>query len=118
MLLWMGSSQTGSVKRDELGFTALWRRPLWRRLLGHWGLLLGRAARGCHLWGGNTWTMGLSSLPRPQPPHPIPAPLQNTPHPSLALVLRPLEPTLPTPCPLPVPSRAQTPGVPDSCLWT
>ena len=52
MLLWMGSSQPGSVKRDELGFTALWRRPLWRRLLGHWGLLLGRAARGCHLWGG------------------------------------------------------------------
>lgn len=68
MLLWMGSSQPWSVKRDELGFAALWRRPLWRRLLGHWGLLLGRAARGCHLLGG---THGPSVCPpSPGPSHP------------------------------------------------
>ena len=60
MLLSMGSSQPGSVKRDELGFTALcWRALCWG-LLGHWGLLLRRAAGGRHLWE-DTQASGLVS---------------------------------------------------------
>lgn len=87
----MGSSQPGSVKRDELGFAALCRRALCWGLLGHWGLLLRRAAGGRHLWE-DTQASGLSSLSRPPPPHPLPAPLQhstNQPGP----VLRPLKPS-------------------------
>lgn len=49
MLLWPVSSRPGSVEGDELGFTALCWWPLCRRLLGHGGLLLGRATGGRHL---------------------------------------------------------------------
>lgn len=48
MFLW-AVSRPGSVKRDELRFSALCGRPLCWRLLGHRLLLLGRASRGRHL---------------------------------------------------------------------
>lgn len=59
-----GGSPPGSVEGDELGLAALCRRPLCGRLLGHRGLLLGRASGGCHL--RRTHKPRLSPPPRTQ----------------------------------------------------
>lgn len=65
MFLW-AVSRPGSVKRDELRFSALCGRPLCWWLLGHRRLLLGRASRGRHL--GDTPAIGPSAPDASFPP--------------------------------------------------
>ena len=110
----MGRFQPGSVKRDELGFTALCRRALCRGLLGHWGLLLRRAAGGRHLRGRHTGRCSVLPLQVPASPSSTSsAPEHSTNQP--VPVFRPLKPTLLTPpslhreSGLPVPSRDRLP---------